>query len=265
LKKKRPDQIDVQIHAVEHCNLGCKWCNAFSPIADEKFAKIEEIEADLKRFSELTGSVLRKLIVSGGEPLLHPRLHDIFECARKYFPDCVLEIITNGLLLKNAPDTFWKSCNENDVTISVTRYPIENNTEKIELLAKSHHVKLVYQDDTDIREKTMYFTPLDPSGKQDAASSYRLCYMSNYCFVLENGRLYTCPTVAHIEFINKYFKQDFIVSEHDYADIYQMTNIDDILSRFQKSIPFCRYCVKRHRLSGLNWALSEKDMTECIC
>lgn len=264
LKRKNPADMSIQIHMADHCNLRCKGCNAFAPLIEECFADIAVIKNDLARFAELTGGAIGSLTISGGEPLLHPRLPEVLEYARKCFPGQKLQIITNGILLEKAREEFWAGCRDNDVTISFTHYPIEVNIEKIKELALSHNVRFVYQDDTDVREKTMSFTPLDPSGKQDMLDSFKLCYMSNDSFVLENGRIYTCPIIAHIEHFNKFFNQNFVVSEYDYSDIYKVENIDEILDLLCKPVPFCRYCNKRNRVSGLNWEESRKEISEWI-
>lgn len=264
LKQKNPAKMDVQIHASCHCNLNCKGCNAFCPIIEESFADTEMIRKDLARLSDLTDGSIGMLTISGGEPMLNPHLTEILVYARKCFSGQKLQIITNGILLEKASDEFWTVCKDNRVIISLTRYPIEINIEKIKKIAMKYNVNLVYQDDTDIREKTMYFTPLDSSGKQNINKNYRLCYMSNYTFTLENGKLYTCPTIAHIEQFNKYFNQHFIVSERDYIDIYQAKSMDKIMSFMREPMPFCRYCNKKKRISGLKWELSKKEFSEWI-
>jgi len=254
--------MHIQIHPVDHCNLCCTGCNSFSPLIQESFADLDEIKKDLTRLAELTGSKIGSLSISGGEPLLHPNISEIITSARKYFPGQNIDIITNGILLESMSEDFWSLCKNNNVTISLTCYPIKINVDLIKKLAKMHSVDLVFQDDTDIREKTMYFTPLDPTGSHSISENYTYCYMSNYCFVLENGKLYTCPTIAHIKYFNEYFDQHFEVSEHDYIDIYKAENIDEILTFFCKPMPFCKYCKKKERVSGLVWSTSKREISE---
>jgi len=264
LRKKKPGGMNVQIHAAENCNLGCKWCNAFSPLIEDRLADLNALKRDLSRFSELSGGRIGSLAVSGGEPLLNPQLLEIIKHARKCFPGQKLNIITNGIRLIDAGEDFWTTCAECGCTISLTCYPIEIDLKKVRQLALSHNVKLVFQDDTDIRNKTMYFSPLDPSGSQNADESYKLCFMSNTDFVLENGRLYTCPTIAHIEYFNDYFGRNLVVTDRDYIDIYKAENMDAILSFFSKPMPFCSYCNKKGRVPGLGWEVSGKEISEWV-
>ena len=262
LKRKTAADMNIQIHMAEHCNLNCKGCNAFAPLIEECFVDIDEIKRDITRFSELSGGVVGSLTISGGEPLLNPNLTEILSYARRCFPKQSILIITNGLLLGNVGEDFWEACKTNDVSISFTCYPTNQNEKNITKLASAHSVRFTYQDDTDIREKTMSFTPLDPNGGQNVADSYRFCFMSNYNFIIENGNIYTCPVIAHIEHFNKYFNQNFRTTEKDYLNLYKVNDIDEILDFFCKPMPFCRYCNQRSRVSGVRWEQSKKDISE---
>jgi len=261
---KSASDMDVQIHAVDHCNLNCRGCDAFAPLVNNCYADIEVIKNDLQRLSELTNGEIGTLTVSGGEPLQNHMLPEILDAARMSFPGQKLKVITNGILLEKAPDEFWKSCKKNDATIALTLYPIAIDVKKINDIAASYGVRLVYQDDTDIRAKTLYSSPLDPLGKQDTRVNYKLCFMANKNIVLENGRMYTCPTIAHIKYINEAFHQNFAVSESDYIDIYKAESFKEISGFLRKPMPFCRYCDKKRRVSGLQWEKSKGDITEWI-
>lgn len=262
LRRKKITDLHIQIHATEHCNLNCKSCNAFCPIIDELFADVAEFDRDLSRLSELTGGRIGILNISGGEPTLHPRLPELMSITRGHFPQDKIQIITNGLLLTAQEEAFWSACSRNNIAISLTSYPIELDIVRIKELAKLHAVSFSYQDDTDIREKTMSMYPLDPSGGQDIRNNYRICYMANFSITLENGRIYTCPVIPHIRFFNEYFGQDFRVSGGDYRDIYKVSNIDEILDSLCRPAPFCRYCNKRGRVSGIKWEVSKRDRGE---
>lgn len=48
-------KIKFEVHITEHCNLNCKYCFHFSPLAKEEYLTLEEYERDLARLSELFG------------------------------------------------------------------------------------------------------------------------------------------------------------------------------------------------------------------
>jgi len=77
----------------------------------------------------LNGNV-KRIGVMGGEPLLHPELKQILISARVYFPDTLIQLVTNGLLLLRQDEEFWQICRENNITLVNTRYPINLDYEK---------------------------------------------------------------------------------------------------------------------------------------
>lgn len=83
--------ISVWLNLLSICNLSCKHCflpkdNNGKPISVEKAKYILDC---LKRLK------LKRLYISGGEPLLHPKLEDILKYAKESF-DWEIVLITNG-------------------------------------------------------------------------------------------------------------------------------------------------------------------------
>jgi MoaA/NifB/PqqE/SkfB family radical SAM enzyme len=113
--EKKRNLLRFQINVVDHCNLNCKGCTAFSPVAEEKFMEINVFERDCKRLSELTGGKIELIDLLGGESLLHPEIIKIMEIARKYFRSGDINIVTNGILLKKMPLGFWYGCRDNKI------------------------------------------------------------------------------------------------------------------------------------------------------
>ena len=51
----------IDIHLVDHCNLNCRGCTHFSPLAQEFYLDLDSYECDLTRLSKLTrGDVVTK-------------------------------------------------------------------------------------------------------------------------------------------------------------------------------------------------------------
>lgn len=67
------------IEVTEHCNLNCKSCGSFAPLADEEYIDIDELDRDLRRLSELSDGEVHHINILGGEPLLHPEIARIVE------------------------------------------------------------------------------------------------------------------------------------------------------------------------------------------
>ncbi|GHT99783.1 hypothetical protein FACS1894142_7680 [Spirochaetia bacterium] len=45
------------VYATQHCNLNCKCCTAFSPIAEKEFLDIDTYKKDMEKLAELTGDI----------------------------------------------------------------------------------------------------------------------------------------------------------------------------------------------------------------
>ena len=74
-----------EVHITEHCNLNCKGCYHFSPLAKEEYLDINEFERDLRRIYELCGDNVERITLLGGEPLLHPDINRFIEVTRKIY------------------------------------------------------------------------------------------------------------------------------------------------------------------------------------
>lgn len=78
------NKIRFIVDIVDHCNLNCKSCGHFSPLAPHSFLDIETLESDLKRLSELLRGNIHCFELMGGEVLLHPQLYDFINITAKY-------------------------------------------------------------------------------------------------------------------------------------------------------------------------------------
>ena len=107
---------------VEHCNLRCCGCDHFAPLAEQEFADLDAFENDFARLSYLVDGKAEKIGLMGGEPLLHPQVKDFLYIARRHFRKTKIRIVTNGVLLLNKKEDFWKACRDNNIIVEVTKY-----------------------------------------------------------------------------------------------------------------------------------------------
>ena len=138
----------VEVAILDHCNLNCRGCFHFAPLAKERIIPLENIQSDLRRLSSLTAGRLTRLRIMGGEPLLHPDLLEILRTARGCFPRTVVSVLSNGVLLPTRKQGFWDVCRENDITVEVTKYPIDVDYDNVEKTADANRVDLVWFGDT---------------------------------------------------------------------------------------------------------------------
>ena len=253
-------ELGFEIHIAEHCNLNCKCCSHFSPLAKDGFLSLQDFEKQIKRISQLTKK-LRYVLLVGGEPLLHPQVCGFIEIVRKYFPDTPIELTTNGILLPKMPDSFWQTVKKHNCHIRVSGYPIDIHFEKIRKEIDSG-IKITYDYNPILHNDGFSKIPLDLDGKQNIRKNFFNCSYANSCFTLRDGRLYTCSIAAHIRFFNQYFQKNLLATEQDSINIYEVKNIKEILTFLRKPIPFCRYCKINNIQYKIPWGVSKKDISE---
>jgi MoaA/NifB/PqqE/SkfB family radical SAM enzyme len=260
------NSITVAVNVTQHCNLNCACCNQFSPLVDEYFYPVETFQNECGRLLAVGKQKISMIGFQGGEPLLHPRLAEFFDIARvcfdKYNPAGRISMISNGLLLLSQPESFWRNCKKNNVTINITNYRIRLDYNAMEMTAKKYGVQFEYIEDSGIIEKTTNRMPFDMAGTQDVKTTWRLCYYANKCINLREGKLYTCPTVQGAPFFNSYFGTHLEISEKDSIDIFKAKNIDEILDFLSKPVPFCRYCNWKTAQTQIPWRTSTKSISE---
>lgn len=255
--------LRFEVHLTEHCNLNCKGCSHFSPLAKPEFVNLDEYTRDIKRLSELFNGEVEYIHLMGGEPLLNPDIERIFDITREAFPVGHLQLVTNGILLLSMKESFWDSCEKNNIEIMPTQYPINVDYTKIREKAKKHHV-FYKAYSGDIKEKTLYSFKLSKFGAERIEKNFYNCEMANYCINLSHGKLYPCVFPAYVHHLNQYFHTDFIVSPLDGIDIYSAVSGKEILYKLSKPIPFCRYCKVDMREYGIPYEVSRKNQDEWV-
>ena len=255
----------IEIHIVDHCNFNCKGCTHFAPLADETYLTLEEFEADLKRLYEITNGEIKIFHILGGEPLLHPKCIEFLKSTRKIFPKSIVKLVTNGILLPEQADEFYKSCAEYDITIAPTKYQIGVKWIEIENKCEYFNVKLDYFMGSGQAKKVMHKIIFDIEGKQNPKEQFLKCWLDNPgLFYLDHGKLYKCAQVPFIRFFNHAFNLNLEVKKSDYINIYDNITLNHILEFMSKPSQFCRYCSKDKTIGNLEWQQSEKKITEWI-
>ena len=182
----------IEFWATRHCNLTCRGCSSVSPIARKWCLEEASLSRDLGRFVSL-GISIRNVNILGGEPLLHPKIVDLMRCVKRHFPNTKLGILTNGLLLPKMCGNFWEACRELDVRLSVTLFPIlqESARAKLLVLLKTNGV------DYRITDKHMFNKILTLRRGASMADIRNACGCKGACNLF-NGQVSRCtvPMVA---------------------------------------------------------------------
>ena len=257
--KPKRNNLRFMVEIVHHCNLNCIGCGHFSPLANEYYLPVEEFRRDCERLSVLSGGVIERMEIMGGEPLLHPEIIEFVKIARQYFQG-EINICTNGILVDKKQEDFFLACAKNDVSLAITVYPIKLNWEKIYDLANRYNVTVKKVVTKNEDRRLWYRNKRDLSGQQNIYTNFCKCKWGNSCIILEHGRLATCVMPFKTKHYNDYYKTNtFQVPTTDSINIYKTECLDEILEFLAKPISTCRYCIPDGD-EQIEWKVSKKDI-----
>ena len=63
----------VDFELVGNCNLNCKGCNHFSPIAEKGELDCDAFRKDINQLYKVLGDCIHSINLLGGEPLMHSK------------------------------------------------------------------------------------------------------------------------------------------------------------------------------------------------
>ena len=258
--------IDVQV--ADHCNLGCRGCLHFAPIAEPRFLDLDGFERDLNELARIPGlgGYLTGLALMGGEPLLHPRLPEIVRMARGYLPDAHVMVASNGLLLKRMGDDFWEALSECDVGLVLSPYPLKVDYPALIELAREHGVNASFAGDvtcSDRGKEAFFRLALDPDGAQDPVYAFNRCPFGGSYLLLGEGRLWPCQVAARSGALNARFGTRFLPQEEDGLVLADIASVSDLERFRRKAHPMCRFC-DNDRLAVVEWGRSRQAPEEWL-
>lgn len=243
----------IEYHLTNHCNLNCKGCAHFAPIAEPWFANINEYKNDMEELSSKV--VVDELILFGGEPLLHPNISEFLIESRKMLPNTKISVLTNGLLVLERISELKDVFVQNDVWLDITCYPIDVKYQFMLKLLKAFRVKYrIYNDLEPI--KTLRKHTLSHERKEN---KWDCLMIRSKSVQLKNGKLYICPLQAYIDIFNKFFNEDFAVDDECILDLYKATD-EEIVNMYFRKNSFCEYC--REPIEKNKYSTSKKEKRE---
>jgi len=246
----------LEVNLVDHCNLNCKGCTHFSPLSEQEFADFDVFEKDLLRLSQLFDNIAT-LRLLGGEPLLHPDLLKFIITSRSVFPNSQICLVTNGTLLSKQKDEFWNTCQQNNILIQVTRYPINLDIPIIEATAERFQSKLEVSD-----KISEFYKFINLSGNSPPEIAFRQCKKMGRCTTLRDGKIYACWFPPLVDIFNNYFSEKIPVEKGNHIDIHGNINGSSILEFLSHPTPMCRWCLTDWPF--VQWGISHKTIDEWV-
>lgn len=258
VRNKLTAPLHIEFNLTDHCNLNCKCCSHYSPLAPAEFEPLQELEESMRKISSVKNArEIKGVYLIGGETLLYPRLKEAMVLARKYFPWAKVSIFTNGLLIPKMEEDFWAICRNEKCVIALTRYPVKIDYDRIEAICRENGVEVEVFGDRG-EDNSFFRLPLDPEKKQTRWKSHFRCFAFG-CVTVDHGRIFPCSQSACVGHLNKRFGTNFKWEEGDYISVDRLKDARQIHRLRLLPVPFCGYC--RHA-EVIPHGMSRRDKSE---
>lgn len=282
------DLNEIYLELTSHCNLNCKSCDAFAPLGKKELMSYEQFVEDFKKIKEFYPSNKMDIVFLGGEPLLHPEIKKFMTTVCEFYPQGNRSLFTNAILLNDMDDEFWDILKQNNISLHITKYPININRSIYEQKAKEKGIYIAYDYiiseniydlntkksvEKNIIERTYpgcmhgWGKPIiDLSGQQDYVEKKYNCKHKTNSHSYKNGNLYYCTVHAHFDSFIEYFNLDLKINKEDYLKIAELTNKEQIKEFLNTPNKLCRYCKQCHTIcfngKAQEWGFSERKLSE---
>lgn len=284
LNQKKPDGW-LTIATSSNCNLNCKCCEVYAPLAKPEFVTYDQFSKDFTKIKKLYDNTDNyQLTYFGGEPLLNPDFEKIIEKSVELFPKGKKNVLTNGILLKDKDENFWRLMKRSKTEIDVSFYPIDIDREIAAKFAKKYGVELNYFPiksdklysyetheviDTEYNQegKNWSKTIIDIEGKQDYKNKIYTCpHINKGINIYARGNIYYCYVHAYINTFRDYFKLDIPITKDDYITVQDIKSREQLEEFLSTPKQLCRFCKQCHNIcydgEALEWGFSERKITE---
>lgn len=188
---RRGDKLltrSLELNVTTHCNLKCYGCGRGSPAFAEESVSVSDLAADLSALAKVLH--VREFRLAGGEPLQHPAIVEIADLVRRSGVADEITLITNGVLLHQAPVELWKQIDQMWVSV----YPgVKRGLTRDEILSlgAAHNVKVRYKITDSFSRRMLNAENRDRELVRDI---YADCYQRNGCHSIYQGRYFKCAS-----------------------------------------------------------------------
>lgn len=254
-----PEKILLEtgyLFITQRCTLKCKYCIAYmnSYTKERKFNfDILRILSDIDRLAE-SCSYIKRVVIYGGEPFLHPQIDKIVERLSEKDNIGVIDIVSNGIFKQ--PEEILKKLKYRNLRIEFSNYEEaltpqqlavrDENYKKMQELGLNpflHHVTPEW-----IKPRTFYdkHWSLDEMQRLKNGCDYFCASRNNkvkQSMVIANGRFYPCRMACsvHTLGINDY--------DEDYIEVDRFTS-DELVGAIEALYNrdyfwTCRHCEEK--------------------
>lgn len=238
----------LEFHIADQCNLNCKACEHYSGLVDKPtYPVFNQFVRDFQKLHDYIDDI-GVIRILGGEPLLNKEIEEYVKLARGLYPEAIIYIVTNGILLKQMPEHFYHTLRKTNTRINISFYlPLEEKMPEIlDFLKKK---KIVFELSPLMREFEMKQT----LQKKEHPEYFFRCFQSR-CHNLYDGKIAACFLPFTTKYFNRYFNKN--LPEDGAIDLYTSGLTTEAI-KAQLLQPFERCCYCRDAIM-VDWAQIKK-------
>ena len=239
----------LEIHAVDHCNNKCKYCNNMSPYASAKSYSVDEYLPFLDILQDNRVGYYC-ISVLGGEPFLHKDLTSFMAPLRKYNKSNMLT--TNGFWLSEKKINQYNELFKSIDILCFSIYPsiVERHFESkehmltlIDMIKEQHqHLRVDVRDVESFTKFEFLETPVVVD---------RFCGTSDCVALLADGRMARCNVGAYAH-LSPSVTQEFLDNKDVFYDLHNFDTNSFWMWRKRWPMDACSYCTA-FLGDGLDW------------
>jgi hypothetical protein len=238
---------NLNIPVTEKCTLRCEKCSALIPYNNNPnhFDK-DIILNSINRFFEAIDGV-KRVVISGGEPLLYPYLLEILEKVAKSPKVLSIRIITNGTVI---PDiNLLKSFRDMGISLSISDYG-KLSHKKDELIELCNNYKVLWDVNTYSYNRWIDFGPFDTMRnrtRDENIEIFKRCRDWIKAGYLLDAKYYLCHRSAYISYLKVIENEE----EGNYVNLVDYNiSIEELKNKIKdlndvKYLNACDYCNTR--------------------
>ena len=207
---------------VDECNLNCRGCDHFAPIAKVWHQPVSDYINMIKTLKQTVGNNIKEIELYGGEPLLHEKFYEILLATEVVFPqDIIISVETNGILLDKFLQKNPRLLKDSRIEYQITEYLptkgiVDRLNEKYPQLTifRSKHTPLELDSNNHCWKDSMFNVNIrkEKISNVNPLEIYNNCYCKSFeehSMCLRNWKLSPCPIVMCMDIFDNYFGEEY--------------------------------------------------------
>ena len=256
---------------VDECNLNCRGCDHFAPIAKKWHQPLNDFINMMKMLRKTVWKNIKEIELYGGEPLLHENFYEMLMAMKVLFGNSIiLSVETNGILLENFFRKYKNLQTDKTIEYQVTEYvPTKGIVKELQskfpnlVIFETKHTPMELDTNKFVHKDTMFNVNLRKEKNDiNVLNRYKHCYCKSYeshSMCLRNWYLSPCPLFMCIDIFDDIFDEKYRNKE-DYVEINETLTSDDLYKIAHMPCENCKRCGQIKY--GFEYEISKKNRSE---